>query len=600
MRTHYCGQISKKLLHASVSLCGWVHRRRDHGGVIFIDLRDRTGLAQIVFRPESAGLFASAEQLRSEYVIQVQGIVTQRPVGQENPNLASGEVEVIIEHLVLFSRAAPLPFPLDEYSHVSEEVRLTHRYLDLRRSEMQERLITRYHITKLIRKYLDHHGFLDIETPFLTRATPEGARDYLVPSRTHRGQFFALPQSPQLFKQILMMSGFDRYFQIVRCFRDEDLRADRQPEFTQLDLEMSFVTEEEVMAMTEGLIHLLFKEVLNVNLPNPFPRMSYTEAMSRFGSDKPDLRIPLELTEITDLVKNVDFQVFSTPANHKRGRVAALKVPEGIAKLSRKAIDEYTQFVAIYGAKGLAYIKVSNRDAGIAGLQSPLIKFLPETTIEAILKRTQAQTGDIIFFGADDAAIVAASLGALRTRIGHDLKLYTCEWAPLWVTEFPMFEEENGQWQAKHHPFTSPAIKNIQDLETVDKHTLLSRAYDMVLNGYEIGGGSIRIHDADLHLYSVLYYLTEVCGSEDQVHQFLSALIQELPEKEPIIMTYGEQLRQEGRQQGMQQGVEQGAALRNLEIARNMLEEGVEDAVVQKITKLSFECLLKLKEEALK
>lgn len=499
MRTHYCGQVLAETIGQTVQVAGWMQRKRNLGGLAFVSVRDRSGIVQVVFEPENAALFAQAEQLKPEYVIAVKGVVRHRPEGQTNAAMLTGEVEIVAQALTVFSKSTPLPFPLDEHQTVSEEVRLTYRYLDLRRPEMQNRLITRYQLTRAIRDYLDQKGFLDIETPFLTRATPEGARDYLVPSRTHPGEFFALPQSPQLFKQLLMMSGFDRYFQIVRCFRDEDLRADRQPEFTQLDIEMSFVRENDVMSLAEGLMRSVFQRVLNVDL-GEFPRMSYTDAMRRFASDKPDLRNPLELVDIADLVKAVDFKVFAEPANAKRSRVVALKVPGGAERLSRKQLDDYTAFVGIYGAKGLAYLKVNDRAQGIAGLQSTLLKFLPETVVLAILDRVGAQNGDLIFFGAAANAIVNPAMGALRIKLGHDLKLLTKQWAPLWVTEFPMFEENDGHWQAMHHPFTSPNVESAAELLQADKHELLSRAYDVVLNGYEVGGGSIRIHDGDIQL----------------------------------------------------------------------------------------------------
>ncbi|PRY71278.1 aspartate--tRNA ligase [Halomonas ventosae] len=491
MRSHYCGQLNETLVDQTVTLCGWVHRRRDHGGVIFLDMRDRDGIAQVVVDPDTAEAFANADRARSEYVLRIVGRVRLRPEGTQNPNMPTGLIEVLAKEVEVLNTAATPPFQLDEHGKVGEEVRLKHRYIDLRRPEMIEKLRLRSRISHSVRAFLEGQGFLDIETPILTRATPEGARDYLVPSRTHPGSFFALPQSPQLFKQLLMVSGFDRYYQIAKCFRDEDLRADRQPEFTQIDLEASFVEEEDIMSITEAMVRQLFQEVLDVELP-AFPRMPYAEAMSRFGSDKPDLRIPLELTDVDDLMKDVDFKVFSGPANAEDGRVAALKVKGG-AQLSRKEIDDYTRFVGIYGARGLAWIKVNERAKGLEGLQSPIVKFM-EGVVEQLLDRVGAEDGDIIFFGADKARIVNEALGALRVRLGEDLDLYTAEWAPLWVVDFPMFEENgSARLQALHHPFTAPSC----DAETLKAHpaSALSRAYDMVLNGTELGGGSIRIHD---------------------------------------------------------------------------------------------------------
>ncbi|MGM0535475.1 MAG: aspartate--tRNA ligase [Pseudomonadota bacterium] len=491
MRSHYCGQLNETLVDQTVTLCGWVHRRRDHGGVIFLDMRDRDGIAQVVVDPDTAEAFANADRARSEYVLRIAGRIRLRPEGTQNPNMPTGMIEVLAKEVDVLNTAATPPFQLDEHGKVGEEVRLKHRYIDLRRPEMIEKLRLRSRISHSVRAFLEGQGFLDIETPILTRATPEGARDYLVPSRTHPGSFFALPQSPQLFKQLLMVSGFDRYYQIAKCFRDEDLRADRQPEFTQIDIEASFVEEEDIMAITEAMVRQLFQEVLDVELP-AFSRMPYAEAMSRFGSDKPDLRIPLELTDVDDLMKDVDFKVFSGPANADDGRVAALKVKGG-ASLSRKEIDEYTRFVGIYGARGLAWIKVNERARGLEGLQSPIVKFM-EDVVEELLDRVGAEDGDIIFFGADKARIVNEALGALRVRLGEDLDLYTAEWAPLWVVDFPMFEEDgSARLQALHHPFTAPAC----DAETLRARPAdaLSRAYDMVLNGTELGGGSIRIHD---------------------------------------------------------------------------------------------------------
>ncbi|GAA5445714.1 aspartate--tRNA(Asp/Asn) ligase [Microbulbifer sp. NBRC 101763] len=496
MRSDYCGVLRSADIDRVVTLCGWVDRRRDHGGVIFIDLRDREGIVQVVFDPDAAEHFEMADRVRSEYVLKVTGRVRARAPEALNPNMDTGEVEVYGTELEILNAAETVPFQLDEHTEVGEDVRLKYRYLDLRRNEMQSNLYFRSKLTTAIRNYLDEHGFLDIETPILTRATPEGARDYLVPSRTHEGKFFALPQSPQLFKQLLMVSGFDRYYQIAKCFRDEDLRADRQPEFTQIDIETSFLDEEEIMAITEGMVRKLFKELKGIEL-GEFPRMTHYQAMLRYGSDKPDLRIPLEMVEIKDLMTEVDFKVFSGPANDPKGRVAAIKVPGGCDKLTRKQIDDYGKFVGIYGAKGLAYVKVNDRADLENGLQSPIVKFLPLETRAAILDRLQAQDGDIIFFGADTAKVVSEALGALRCKLGEDLDLYTSEWAPLWVVAFPMFEEnDDGSLTALHHPFTAPSCSP----EELEKNPLeaLSRAYDMVLNGTELGGGSVRIHDQEM------------------------------------------------------------------------------------------------------
>lgn len=496
MRSHYCGQTTAELLDQEVTLAGWVHRRRDHGGVIFIDLRDREGIVQVVVAPEQKDAFAKAESIRSEFVVQVKGKVRRRPQGTVNTNLKTGEIEVATSELTILNRSEPLPFPIDdEYHDVGEETRLHYRYLDIRRPEMLERLKMRARITRYLRRYMDEHGFIDVETPFLTRATPEGARDYLVPSRTRPGSFFALPQSPQQFKQLLMMSGIDRYYQIVKCFRDEDLRADRQPEFTQLDIETSFLTEHEIQDIMENMIRGMFSELLNVQLPKPFPRMTYAEAMRRFGSDKPDLRIPLELVDIGDLLKNVEFKVFADVAKDPQGRVAALRVPGG-AKLSRKEIDEYTTYISVFGARGLAYIKINAE--GKEGLQSPILKFIPDDVVNNIIERTQAKVGDIIFFGADKATTVNESLGALRLKVGHDLGLVEDTWRILWVVDFPMFEKGEGRLSACHHPFTSPKVDTVEELKQADPHTLLARAYDMTLNGSEIGGGSIRINSSEM------------------------------------------------------------------------------------------------------
>ena len=497
MRSHYCGQVTEALLDQDVTLCGWVHRRRDHGGVIFIDLRDREGLVQAVIDPDMPEAFASAERVRNEYVLQLIGRVRRRPEGTQNPNLATGAVEVLVHHLVILNRSEPLPFQLDD-EDTSEEVRLRYRYLDLRRPVMQERLQLRTRVISTLRRFLDQQGFMDIETPMLTKATPEGARDYLVPSRTHPGSFFALPQSPQLFKQLLMMAGMDRYYQVARCFRDEDLRADRQPEFTQLDIETSFMDEQAITDLMEEMIRQMFKEVLDVELPNPFPRMPYETAMQRYGSDKPDLRIPLELTELSDLMEGVDFKVFAEAAQDPRGRVAALRVPDG-GKIPRREIDGYTEFVGRYGAKGLAYIKVNDTTAGRNGLQSPIVKFLPDEVLAKILTRTGAENGDLIFFGAGSTKVVNDALGALRLRVGLHQGLMNSEWAPLWVVDFPMFEwdAQEQRWNALHHPFTAPRVDDIAEVRTHPERCL-SRAYDMVLNGTEIGGGSVRIHHPEM------------------------------------------------------------------------------------------------------
>jgi len=498
MRSHYCGQINEQFIDTTVELCGWAHRRRDHGGVIFIDLRDRDGIVQVVIDPDTPEAFAHAERIRNEYVVRVKGRVRPRPAGTENPNLPTGLIEVLGLELDILNRSEPIPFQIED-EDVSEEVRLRYRYLDLRRPEMQLRLRLRAEIVGTIRRFMDDHGFLDIETPMLTRATPEGARDYLVPSRTYPGSFFALPQSPQLFKQLLMVAGFDRYYQIVRCFRDEDLRADRQPEFTQLDVETSFMDEEQITGLMEKLVHQLFKTVLNIDLVDPFPRMTYADAMQRYGSDKPDLRIPLELIELSDLMTEVDFKVFAGPANDPRGRVAALCIPGGANRMSRKEIDDCTDFVGRYGAKGLAYIKVNDISKGREGLQSPIVKFLPPEVLTAVLERTGANNGDVIFFGADTARIVHDSLGALRVHLGHQLGMVNGDWAPLWVIHFPMFEwdEKEKRWNALHHPFTAPREDDPEALKQ-DPENGLSRAYDLVLNGTEIGGGSIRIHRQDM------------------------------------------------------------------------------------------------------
>ena len=495
MRSHYCGALGTTNIDETVTLCGWVDRRRDHGGVIFLDMRDREGIVQVVFDPDTQEHFQRADRVRGEYVLKVTGRVRAR--GQEaiNPAMATGEIEVLGKELEILNKAATPPFQLDEHTAVGEDVRLHYRYMDLRRPEMQQRLILRSRITNAVRNYLDGEGFLDIETPILTRATPEGARDYLVPSRTHAGQFFALPQSPQLFKQLLMVSGFDRYYQIARCFRDEDLRADRQPEFTQIDIETTFLDEQQIMSITERMIRQLFQSVLDVELPD-FPHMTYAEAMDRYGSDKPDLRIALELVSVDDLMQQVDFKVFRGPADDEKGRVAALKVPGG-ASISRKVIDGYTKYVSVYGARGLAWVKVNDIEAGVEGLQSPILKFMPEDIVAQLIQRLGAENGDIIFFGADSAKIVNESLGALRIKVAEDQGLVAPGWAPLWVVDFPMFEEDaKGGWTALHHPFTAPAC-SAEELSS-NPGAALSRAYDMVLNGTELGGGSIRIHDCDM------------------------------------------------------------------------------------------------------
>ncbi len=494
MRSHYCGDLRASHDGETVELCGWVHRRRDHGGVIFLDVRDRTGLVQVVFDPDTVDAFALADKVRGEYVLKITGRVRLRDEAVRNARMATGDIEVLGKALTILNEAQTPPFELDEYSAAGEEVRLKYRYLDLRRPEALQRFQFRSRLTHAVRAFLEQEGFMDVETPVLTRATPEGARDYLVPSRTHAGSFFALPQSPQLFKQLLMVAGFDRYYQIAKCFRDEDLRADRQPEFTQIDLEASFVEEEDIMGVAERMARTLFRELLDVELPE-FPRMTFAEAMSRYGSDKPDLRVPMELVDIADLMDDVEFKVFAGPAKDPKGRVVALKVPGG-ADLSRKEIDEYTKFVGIYGAKGLAYVKVNDLAAGAEGLQSPILKFLTENAIKGILERTGAATGDLIFFGADKAKVVNEAIGALRVKVGHERGLAEGDWKPLWVVDFPMFEEEDGRYYALHHPFTMPKC-DPEELKS-NPEGALSRAYDMVLNGTELGGGSIRIHRPDM------------------------------------------------------------------------------------------------------
>jgi aspartyl-tRNA synthetase len=522
MRSHYCGKVTETLLDEEVTLCGWVNRRRDHGGVIFVDLRDREGLVQVVFDPDRAEVFETAESVRNEYVLRVKGRVRARPEGTVNPELTTGQVEVLGHELEVLNASETPPFQLDD-DDVHVDLRLRYRYIDLRRDEMQNRMRLRHEVTHYLRRYLHDANFWEIETPMLTKATPEGARDYLVPSRTHQGSFFALPQSPQLFKQLLMMSGMDRYYQIVRCFRDEDLRADRQPEFTQLDIEMSFETEEGVMLVNEDMIRGLFRDVLDVDLPNPFPRMTHAEAMDRFGSDKPDLRIPLELVDLGEEMKDVEFKVFSGPANDDKGRVVVLHLPGG-AELSRKDIDGYTDYVGRYGAKGLAWIKVNDIDAGREGLQSPIVKFLPDDVLDAILNKTESQSGDLLFFGAGDAHTVNESIGALRVKLGKDRGLVEEGWKPLFVVDFPMFEDDgNGGLTPLHHPFTAPSTDSPDELKAGGTK-MLSRAYDMVLNGTELGGGSVRIHTTEMQ--KVVFELLDISDeeAEDKFGFLLTAL----------------------------------------------------------------------------
>jgi aspartyl-tRNA synthetase len=522
MRTHYCGVLNTANIDETVTICGWVDRRRDHGGVIFLDMRDREGIVQVVFDPDTEEHFERADRVRSEYVLKITGRVRARGEGTVNPAMATGEIEVLGKDLEILNTAATPPFQLDEHTSVGEEVRLKYRYMDLRRHEMQERLITRSKITSAVRTFLDREGFLDIETPILTRATPEGARDYLVPSRTHPGQFFALPQSPQLFKQLLMVSGFDRYYQVAKCFRDEDLRADRQPEFTQIDIETSFLEEEEIMGITERMVRELFQSTLDVELPE-FPHMPYSEAMERYGSDKPDLRIDMELVSVDDLMQQVDFKVFRGPADDVAGRVAALKVTGG-ATISRKEIDDYTKYVSIFGARGLAWIKVNELATGVEGLQSPILKFMPDEVVMQMMERLNAADGDIIFFGADKTRVVNESLGALRIKVAADQNMIREGWAPLWVVDFPMFEEDgNGGLTPLHHPFTAPSC-SVEEL--VDKPAeALSRAYDMVLNGCELGGGSIRIHQRDMQ--EAVFRILEISDEEaDEKFGFLLQALQ--------------------------------------------------------------------------
>ncbi|MEA3406083.1 MAG: aspartate--tRNA ligase [Pseudomonadota bacterium] len=513
MRTHYCGQVTEALVDQQVTVAGWVHRRRDHGGVIFIDLRDREGLVQIVVNPDTAEIFSKAERLRAECVLKITGNVIHRTEGTINPNMTTGKIEVVAMDIDVLSMAEPIPFQLDE-KNVGEETRLKYRYIDLRREEMQETMMLRYKVTRSMRRYLDDNNFMDMETPILTKSTPEGARDYLVPSRTHQNKFFALPQSPQLFKQLLMMSGFDRYYQITRCFRDEDLRADRQPEFTQLDIETSFMEEEAVMDMMEGLTKTIFKDSIGVEFDYDFPRMAYSEAIQRFGIDRPDLRIDMELVDVADLLQDIDFKVFAGPAKDPKGRVAALKVP-GAGSMSRKDIDAYTKFVGIYGAKGLAYIKVNDLSAGIEGLQSPIVKFFPDQVME-IMARVEAKDGDIVFFGADKAKIVNEALGALRCKIGEDLGMLNGKFKPVWVVDFPMFEEDEktARMTAIHHPFTQPKATTEEILNHDEPHQMLSKAYDLVINGLEVGGGSVRIHDT--HMQAAVFKLLGISDEEAQ------------------------------------------------------------------------------------
>ncbi|MBT3562538.1 aspartate--tRNA ligase [Pseudomonadales bacterium] len=494
MRTHLCGQLRDSHIDDQVSLCGWVHRRRDHGGVIFLDVRDHAGIVQVVFDPDTVESFKLADQVRNEYVLNITGRVRTRDAAAINPKMATGMIEVLGKELTILNASETPPFQLDEHSDAGEDVRLRYRYIDLRRPEMQDKLRLRSKVSHFIRNYLDQQDFIDIETPILTKATPEGARDYLVPSRTHPGEFFALPQSPQLFKQLLMISGFDRYYQIARCFRDEDLRADRQPEFTQVDIETTFLEEQEIMDLVETMFRQMFRETIDVELPE-FPVMTYADAMKKYGSDRPDLRFGLELADVADLLKEVEFNVFSGPANDPKSRVAALRLPNG-DQLTRKMIDGYTKFVSIYGARGLAYIKVNDLAAGIEGLQSPILKFLPDNVVLNILDRVGAEDKDIIFFGADKAKVVNDALGALRCKIAEDLNLYAKKWAPLWVTDFPMFEGEGSNWTATHHPFTQPT--GDMDAMLADPSSVLSRAYDVVLNGIEVGGGSIRVHEMEM------------------------------------------------------------------------------------------------------
>ena len=508
MRTHYCGQIDRSLLGKEISVAGWVHRRRDHGGVIFIDLRDREGLLQVVFDPDNDFIFSQAEKIRGEYVLNIKGTIRERPEGTINRDLESGEVELLADSLEVINKSKTPPFHHEE--NASEEMRLRYRYLDLRREDMQNNIRLRHKVTQTIRKLLDRADFIEIETPMLSKTTPEGARDYLVPSRTQLGNFFALPQSPQLMKQLLMMSGFDRYYQIVKCFRDEDLSADRQPEFTQIDIETSFLDQSQIMVLMEALIRETFKAVIDVDLPDPFPRMTYSEALESYGQDNPDLRNPIKLIEVSELFKKVDFKVFSEPANTEGSRVAAMVIPDG-SKLTRKEIDDYTEIVSKYGAKGLAYIKVNDTSKGIEGLQSPIIKFLSQDSLKLLLDKLKVNTGDLIFFGADKVRVVNDSLGFLRDRVALDLNLLENDWKPLWVTDFPLFDKDKSGWTSTHHPFTSPTIDSTKEiLENPGK--VFSKAYDMVLNGSEIGGGSIRIHNSEMQ--SAIFKILDINKTE--------------------------------------------------------------------------------------
>ena len=523
MRTHKCGELNTQQLGETVSICGWVHRRRDHGGVIFIDLRDRAGLVQVVVDPDVADTFAIAESVRSEYVLQITGLVRDRPEGTVNANMHSGAIEILAKDIVVLNESETPPFPIESDIEVNEELRLRYRYIDLRRTEMLEKMKVRRDVTRVLRNFLDDNEFFEIETPYLTKATPEGARDYIVPSRTHENAFFALPQSPQLYKQILMVAGMDRYYQVVRCFRDEDLRADRQPEFTQLDIETSFMDENEIMHIMEEMIRQLFIKVIGVNLGDKFPRMTHQEAVSRFGVDRPDLRIPLELVDVAEDMKDVDFKVFSAPANDPKGRVVAMRVPNA-GDLSRKDIDALTKYVSIYGARGLAYIKVNDLSAGVDGLQSPIVKFAPAEVWDNVLAKTGAQNGDLIFFGADKATIVNEAMGALRVKLGHDLNLLEGDWKPVWVVDFPMFEwdEKAGRYNAIHHPFTAPSC-SVEEL-VANPGEALSRAYDLVLNGTEVGGGSIRINRSAMQ-QTVL----EILGiGEDEAREKFGFLLEAL------------------------------------------------------------------------
>lgn len=513
MREFYSKEVNETKAEQQVTVCGWVNKRRDHGGVIFVDMRDREGLLQIVFNPDNKTLFALAETLRNEFIIKVRGTVALRPEGMINADMATGKIELIANELEVLSTAQTPPFVLDD-EKVGEETRLKYRYVDLKRLQVQKRIRFRAAVNRLIHEYFDANEFIEIETPMLIKTTPEGSRDYLVPSRVHKGNFYALPQSPQIYKQLLMMSGFDRYYQIVRCFRDEDLRADRQPEFTQLDVELAFCDENMVKGVCERFIHQLFHELLHVELPNPFPQMTYAEAMRRFASDKPDLRIPLELVDIADIVKGCDFKVFAEPAQQEHGRVAVIRLPKGCELLSRKQIDDYGEFVKQYGAKGLAYIKVNDANVGLAGLQSPILKFLTEEVVQGIVQKAQAQSGDIIFFGAGDKHTVNEALGALRVKLGHDLNLVEAGWKPLWVVDFPLCEKNEGKWQAMHHPFTAPQTHDTQELLNTAPDQMLARAYDIVLNGCEVGGGSIRIHQKEMQ--DALFKLLGISVEEAQ------------------------------------------------------------------------------------